>query len=710
MEMDARWRALRFWLAPARGLLAVDALASRRCLLVRAPRPSEASALRLRGLRDALVLLALLAKTDRVALEQALVEGCGVLDARTELAAPDGALPAVFSLDGGGGWDCERLLALLGDSNAAPSNGLLELLIKAGKGSRALLTTIQYLEVPIVVDVKMSSKEGWDPSLRALLALRDKHKGWRFPFTVTQGSKSAFVMTAGSIEVCGEDVPEDVAADIEEFVANAEGLLLTALEIEHNSAAEATSEQVEIGKAAARAGQFYERLLCSSDRPVQELARIDTLSIAFKDTGDLNAVFPRLCTALAEARTVKSIELTVGELDSEEACTRYWRFVAHAFFSKHARLRSSISHALLGNVVMKDAHVSAMMGVIEAYDPVRCLGGMQLCCPRSPQTSTKAIIKRGAQIILHPADPFESLTSAEAGWMMRSNATCWCNMDYRSSSVAMALIPGYGVCRVDCEDLMLIGHSNAGIGLEGGISSLDIEFHQHHDDMPECNFEGLPRFLLLVGSSLTTLKLSNLDKAFDVMCVICNCSRLESLTLSGANINAEEFLEGYRQLGVGIKNLSCEFDTVAPLLKELANRGSLFAWNITHFESWASNYGYALHTPEDLDATSNMLRCNRTLQYARLSVASWLYSDVSKIAECHQGELMPAPQAPYSLSCKLAFLSIFGNATSSKQKYAKRAKLDKALIPRLDRHVITSIFDFAAERRRRQIELVWVQD
>lgn len=110
------------------------------------------------------------------------------------------------------------------------------------------------------------------------------------------------------------------------------------------------------------------------------------------------------------------------------------------------------------------------------------------------------------------------------------------------------------------------------------------------------------------------------------------------------------------------------------------------------------------------EAVLSMLRTNRTLEYLELTVPDEIYKANAVDMKRHHNEQLPIARERFPLACRLAFASVFDANRRHHEPGLKRAKHDSTTASSVlahfpvERHLMSRIFDFAAERVRHRVD------
>jgi hypothetical protein len=777
--MDERWAFLRPWTAAVSGRLAIEyddwVIAAERQFVgisVRlktdreTPSPSPAE---LRAIRDALVLLALVAHVDVGALAHVLRVQC-----QLELSYDD---EIALDLDGFRDRDPQFVIKveefelgdvterapqmlkdlLLPDVSVANSRGLdaaLCQIISQGVGGR-LNVGYSRLDVPVVVNIESllsfaSINRVWprlqrdnsqnlqtaaDPAFvsrvwSGLLELKERCGGWRVPVELPPQGVSASSINCGlavrsiSVHNSKHRLKQEAAVTVMDMMTHSHGLTIS--EVWLWTGPNNTDEVVDDGAKALASGKLFERILCVSGCAKKDHRNVKRINLSH-ELGSFTD-FARLSSALAETQTVESIILRVASsANIFENYTRQiqhaWKYLAYALFSRHARARSSVTSVTLHGLECLEMWEEQMDGfaeVLASADPAielfRASGipdhdgdGNAVI----PDPGTIGMLKKGTHLTLLPMDA-DGFT---IDWNLETDVSGVRVLQvYGDSGVSIVLVPGYGVCQVARDQVV----PEAEPRLEGGVTSLHIKISNFVD-----NVRGLPRFLQLIGLPLTRLSLyfPSESEAWGIWTadILKSCPNLTTFVLTGPTpIDTESFLSAYRENHLKVEDLDCPFDDIGRLARELTDTNSSFAKTV---KCLACRFQVTVRYDNAnvaLEEIASMLNANRTLEYLHMTVPSGVPCDSILVEHMRSFHNQPLPvvRERFSTACRVAFISIFAwSSDQIKKREVKRARTEvppsraesssqSVLVASpMDRSVLSLIFDFAASCVRRRTYL-----
>lgn len=237
-----------------------------------------------------------------------------------------------------------------------------------------------------------------------------------------------------------------------------------------------------------------------------------------------------------------------------------------------------------------------------------------------------------------------------------------------------------------------------------GITSLNMAYVT----APEAG-AGLYRFLELIGSSLTRLQLSSLDLDIDIARVMQACPNLETLIVHDIEVSAKELVDAYRINDSRISEIECCVDNLSTISRELMDAKTTIAQTLKRFVYEQLHENAILR--DEVESFVQMLCVNKRLEFVSMTgnsnAVTWaahLYS--ARNTHC---TTLPVAQTPFPLSCRLAFLSLFNKfqPNNTKRSKTESVPLSPAFAKfAVDRHLISIIFAYAAERVLRRVHFI----
>lgn len=721
-----RWAFLRPWCAPVRGLLSVDTIATGGVpplrdvgLTVRLPSDQQdAAPPKWRAIRDAMLLLSLVARVDTWALHHVLVTHCDVEDvekpprraAFVEFSEPRLMIEWRTGLvHDESAWFSTVLESFFGDLGAPPSNvHLLSVAARqiAARGVNGHCELFrQRIDIPIALrswpcKSDQSLKRAW----RSMKALRTRYGGWRFPvraLRLTTGMDCAFTLEADKLAIRSHRVDPVMAGAVEDVVTAGGGLALPEISV----ALEINAQSRDIRAAdVAQLGRLMQRVLCNSDCPGDRRAALQSVRLESSDQRG-HAHVARICSVIVETQTVRELELKL-ELCMIEPRARawLWGWLAYALFARQARARSSITTVRLLKAFITDADADAIAAILSSPDPIYELLG------RQSETPATGMLKQGARLSLQPLGEHEHLEAGPTAWTLPADV---CGVTVlagvgNTPDTVHALVPGYGLCEMRREDAI----SSDNVARQGGaLTGLTLRFERQPDAA-----DGLGRLLSLVGSSLTRLDVYLPSEASISMSTILRwCPNLKRLSVGkwgGGAIDAVELVQAHRDSKLQLEELGCSVMDPTALAAELSDPGTRLFKTLKRLDVRLVGPMWRRRREEypPLRRIIEMINCNRALECLCLAVHPDVHrADGVKKLLRFNNQLLPVAREPLPLPCRLAFLSVFAShlpgaaeRASSLPTPALAAVLRE--FPQV-RSVFLLVFEFAATNARRLVHV-----
>jgi hypothetical protein len=724
--LAARWDFLRPWCAPVRGKLFPSAkmrfgVPDRVYVGVALVLPSdedEVTTKLMRATRDALLLLSMVAHVDRQGWRYVLEAHCGVASSqwdRNMESAGFAHAPFMFPQDERGAaesaWVSNMLLAFFAESDAPVDAYFAETVRQIANNMPRRLPALKRVEVPMMVTVN-SSCDGLTPHpehiYRVLQAFKVQHNGWRVPIRVSNRAASdiecTFVLRPIQVELLAGWVTPSAPNMLGAMTAGANDVPISSISVVAHLDPDVPAEYTP---GAQIVGHALERLLCATGVPEGERVMLDEIHLVcmLHQAGSIS----RLASAIAETRTTRFLRLDFEDLNgNDDLDARTWELLAYALFSRHTR--SVVTHVSMSDITMTAWCADAVAAVLASDDPVKHLFGRQ---PRgigdedaSEQYQHRAshvMLQRGSTVTIQQMHPNESIPAESAAWTLATDVPGVRLVDDGDEPMVRVLLPGYGLCTAPQDQVVeLLDVDMDAPRSHGGVTQLHLKVIGGLDGAA-----GISRFLGAVGSFLTHLQLE-ISAEVGMEWLLAACPRLESLRIYGPVIRATSFLEVYRTSTAKIFEIDCCFDDLSMIARELEDRGTRLAQTLERL-AYTSPLDYESYDEDaHANAVAKMLTENFCLQFVQLTLPQGVYAQNKSNLERHHNEVLPGIGAPLSLQCRLALLSVFASSHQSLERQSKREKSEanEALILTsfpMDRHLFSVIFDFAAERVRRQV-------
>lgn len=723
--LAARWDFLRPWCAPVRGKLFPASrsrfgVPNRVCFGVSLVLPSheeESSSKLMRATRDALLLLSMVAHVDLQAWRYVLEAHCGVPNDHWDRdvdAAGFAHAPFLFSqdeLNSDSAWVSSMLLDFFAKTDKPTSAHFAETVRQIANNMPRRLPALERVEVPLMVTVN-ASFDGQTPHpehiYRTLQVFKASHNGWRVPVRVSNREASdiqcAFVLQPMQMELLAGWITPSAPKVIEAMTGGANEVPISLIKVVAHLDPDVPAEYTA---GAQIVGHALERLLCATGVP--EVARVMLDELYLVCMLHQPGAISRLASGIAETRTTRSLRLVFEDLDETDSLdARTWELLAYALFSKHAR--STITQVSLSDITMTEWCADAIAAVLASDDPVEHLfvrqtraNGDEDASEQHRHRVSHVMLPRGSTVAIQQMHPNEAISPESAAWTLATDVPGVRLADDGDDPMVHVLLPGYGLCTAHRDQVIepLDVDMDPPVS-RGGVTQLHLKVIGGLDGAA-----GIPRFLGVIGSSLTHL---NLETSAEVGMdwLIAACPQLESLRIFGPVISATSFLEAYRTSTARVSEIDCCFDDLSRIARELEDGDTRLAQTLERLVYTSpldyESYDEVAHAI----AVGKMLTENPRLQFVQLTLPPGVYAQNAAILERCHNEVLPGVGAPLPLECRLALLSVFASSHQSLERQVNQEESEASQALTLgrfsmDQHVFSVIFAFAAERVRRQV-------
>lgn len=724
VTVQSRWDFLRSWCAPLRRRLSIDVVEEASVPTSRyvglklqvSERTRDLLPSEMRRIRNAVVLLSMVAHVDKSAWVHVLHAHCGLVERQyKELMGREEFLPRfVIELDEKleqSDWGAHVLADFFADMSAPPSHYFAATAQKIARlGSIGIAREV---DIPIVLRVWYGSidedKEEMDENLlvrgvwNCLMALRSEYGGWRFRISTCTSDKAetaafqcAFALAPIEMQSDSPLQTHKMAQLAQQMITNPDGVDFCDFAVISTIWTPSEDDQ-EKAILLQTVGGLLEQVLVDTERTRRAAIQSIRYHNAYIESG-----FPRLMSAIAETRSIGRLiaPLDMDILDPEPRLLT-WRLIAYALFSRHSH--ASFSEVVMSEVFISEDDIAAISAVLTSMDPTSLVFGQHGRDPggheRGELTTT---LKQGTPLTLKPIHEREMIRGSP-DWILDTdlNGVKILHGDGESEDVDV-LLPGYGVCSTRRD--LLIPERDDKRAIQTAVTVLTLDFVSGTGGLA-----GLPRFIELVGAPLLRLRLQ--IKAPELRLSVENflkwCPNLRTLVVEPVKTHTSSFLQAYRESNSQISELQCNFTNFEEIVQELRDQNSCLARNLKRV-----SYTFDDETDTDrrgyLTSMMGMLDENATLEFLDVSVALERYTTWSNCLLCHHNRPISVVGEAFPITCRLAFISVL-NSTSGSES-AKRAKptfrqntTSRSAEIVLDRHVLDTVFDYAAMCTHRRV-------
>ncbi|OWZ12361.1 hypothetical protein PHMEG_00014497 [Phytophthora megakarya] len=691
----------------------------------------------LRNIREALALLAAVARIDPSAWKYILEARCNVKLEGIGEGLFEEDIPAEFVLCiyqqlgidrvGHGTYPDileEEIIYFCGtDHREHPSQDYLETLKKIATlgGTLQHLSAID-IEIPVRLEFDNNSSRRYEfvpkifDILHAELAIKEEWDSYNQRVgqqKVEQGViRCTFVLEPMLVDFGDSQITPEIAGTVKNIVADncwsSQFQIWVSLDDTLLNDARATT--LAFGQIMS---SMFDSIRRSSELANTRYQPNSTIPIATSNPLQLGAVFlpdeytlpacylPAMHSAMVVNQTTKQLAMRCLNLRDAADNKTWLEWMAYSFFSKRARLSSALeSLALIDIVRLTPSDVEAFAAILASEHPEEAL----FRSPRGKVNERDAILKADVPVRWQFDNEGQAVESSNELIFSKALNCVRTFSDDGESEWVNVLVPGYGRCQVLRSDLTFQNSKLSNVG-SGGVTTLKIGFNKYGPS----DSSGLPQFLEVIGSSLRSLTLDGPRNHVDTNVIIQNCPNLEELSLWGYFIGIKLDFRKYRENCQHLPYLPCNWKDAGSLIEELSDSSSSWAKcarrlrvrlknSFPDADASASEPGiYYMHNFErDIGAVLNMLEVNSTLEFIEVIVPDRnVHIDAFR---AHHFTPLHRELEPLSETSKLAFLSILLPTGSKK---VKTENVHRGCY--LNRDVLATIFAFAAVPVRRKV-------
>lgn len=336
-----------------------------------------------------------------------------------------------------------------------------------------------------------------------------------------------------------------------------------------------------------------------------------------------------------------------------------------------------------------------------------------------PKTSTEeekapgsVVLRKGGTLYIEPANGERSPSPRES-FTLSQDATYRVIRDDPDSDWVKVLVPCFGVCSTPRVSVVRFEPSpdasiatSFSLGYRGSIKALRLAL-----DM-EVELTLFLPLLKYLGRSLLSLETaqdtivdgSSLRRAFEA----CPCLKILRVS-EPRNETESEIIDGFAQGRCSISEL--RLDDFAPS-QGTSDLISVLQDPVTRAAQTLQKLSLFVDPEFALDGTLlnsilDMLETNMVIELLQLQISSDVMKEFKPRFMKFHGQVIPGTKKPFQVDCCVAFLSVvkfFSSETEAPPPKRMRPN-HPAGVGKLDRGVISLIFQFAAERKTRRIRL-----
>lgn len=715
-ELGEQWQFLWPWCRPLDSLLRVKHEYMARVPILGywgvvvqlCPTQASAPATWWTSVRDAFLLLTLVAHVDHEAWKLALLRLCDlqVIYADEIIGGED--FPTRFELDVDTGFEPadanerdKTLVTLLGQFAMAANSPPTPTFLESARRIVSLTPVRSAIDIEIPIAIELSNNQ-FDPDLwRSLAAIKSAYPDCRIPvgfMSEALGVRCTFVLALTGITLDACFLNSDAVTMMKTAITD-NGIPLSW--VKWNVSTALDQSVLEIGSM----GRMLEHFIrTGGEQPIESVVvevRVDYTR--WSDAPDTEVSLARILSALEVAKSIGRLQVWLPlEIMPAESRTRVWEQLGYTLFSKHSQ--SSVRTVELNDVSIVEADVDAVAAVLQEDDPTRLVFGrsqLSECHHRSGSGVLELFtLRRGATVTLLPMNPNETI-SAPNVLTLDSDISGVKIVDYGlEHGHAIVLLPGYGTCTIRRDELAV--SSRVAIRDIASRDPISLKLSCQNVLVPST---GVRPLLELVGHQLSVLWLQLPNHADGLEAHILRyCPNLTTLILQHDHVDTRLFIAAYEATNSRIAELDCHFDDILLVLEELRDIQTPLGRNIRKFS-------FDVHFSDDemLRAFKEMLESNHLLEYLELTVPMDRNKEDWLELERFHNQAMFKIGAPIPRESRLAVLSIL--LPSIKEQSDKlppgsiAADTPSRAAFHFDKAILALIFDFAAAPARRRIWL-----
>ncbi|KAG7387783.1 hypothetical protein PHYPSEUDO_013682 [Phytophthora pseudosyringae] len=475
------------------------------------------------------------------------------------------------------------------------------------------------------------------------------------------------------------------------------------------------ADEDQVANREALANLFTGMLLRPLSRAQKQLPAFGTLEIGCEDSALWE--FEALCSAFSVSQTsIRNLSLpgACNYRKKDELRGRHWELVAQTFFHPNSCSGGSFSSVCaleLSDVELTLDDLAEITAVLQEKEHQTLVAQRWDLCKKSwmlrentpvqfMETEGDSTVVIASHSITLPYDACVELVQNDSDESTDDGLNDWLDV----------IIPAYGQCRVRRENVVAVAtteiesaHHKAG----GPLTSLSLSFTSALTEA-----EGLEGLLKQIGWSLRELSLSfhrEIDVNAMVPALLKACPNLTKLALDESFIDLDQFSTIYE----GIESSEVEALPVLRALqfedcygigeregkefmKRLGDPTSRLATHLRELTIHAEEYAEPLDRPT-LSELWMALKTNVILEKLDIMMSRTMWSALWKRRlRSFNGQVLPSRRL--ALSSKLAFLRVTRPESSDGIKTLPVAQ-------RLDRRVLSLIFEFAATRVVRLVQV-----
>lgn len=411
---------------------------------------------------------------------------------------------------------------------------------------------------------------------------------------------------------------------------------------------------------------------------------------------------PALFSAIAVTQTTTDFSIQImSKVYQEPEGVQFWKWVAYAFFSRRASVRSSIESLTVTDVgLLSPAEVEGFTTVMTSKHPEEELFGVK------PGKAS------GKEATLNAGVPIKWQFDTQGHVLPNSETTAFDSPirfvrtfgDSGRTKWVNVLIPGLGRGFVQRSDLVFSQQNSRKKLPPSKVKAFTIRFHGF---MMWRRPDRLQELLKSMGPQLTFLKIVCPADSMDANLIVQRCPNLQAMELWTGHCNV---VYDFRELHEQNQPLSAfNFDgwTYNALTGDLSDPSNPQIWPIRRVLAHRlnpSDFGTVAYDPrikDEIRAYLKMLDINKTIEVLAVSLSTPFHHFLPALRKHHLEPIDRVVKFPTAR--KIAFLSVvFSDSaptnTNKKQEFDAQFVAARAIC-KLSHSMICTIFSFAQSLR-----------
>ncbi|ETI55773.1 hypothetical protein F443_01586 [Phytophthora nicotianae P1569] len=385
--------------------------------------------------------------------------------------------------------------------------------------------------------------------------------------------------------------------------------------------------------------------LYSSKPDSFQLDQLQLFSISTMAASD----FVALASALTVNQTVRKLEIQLSLQGHAQLTTRYWwTCLAYGLFSKRSRGFSSLESVDIKIHGIATTDMNGFNDIVTSEHPEEELLGFPHGAIEERVATLKGRSSMRWQFNYRGEPNLDSdlLSIPSPVSFVRTFS------DDGVSEWVNVVIPGYGHCQVQRENLEFYEPSSVNSGPR--LSTLNLEIIEPR------SMDGLPLLLAAIGASLKVLTLKVRVLELDVNSILRSCPNLVELSLSTDMMDIQLVLDQSHEIQQSLSEFSLDLNDITSLSRSLSDGSNSLSKCVRRLRVRPANCWLVrpanLSTCEaDVNTCLDMLAKNQSLSYFEVIVPGELKQYMGSFRQFHLQPTLHTLNLP--LESKLALIS-----------------------------------------------------